>query len=73
MHFLAPFCKGGGGGGVEPPTNFSKRSGLEKTLIFRGGLVKRKGVTFLRGGVGGEAQFYVKNKIKSEIFNDKKY
>ena len=41
--------------------------GVDRTLIFREGLVGKK-VTFLRGS----CNFYVKNKLKSIIFNDKK-
>ena len=36
-------------------------------LIFRGGSVGKRGVTFLKGG----CNFYIKNKLRSEIFNDK--
>ena len=49
-----------------------KERGLDRALIFRGGLVRKRGVTFLRGE-GGSCNFYVKNKLKSEIFNGKKY
>ena len=56
-----------GGGGVEPPTKFSKR-GLDRTSTFRGGLLGQRGVTFFRGG----CNFHQKNKLKSEIFYDKK-
>ena len=60
-----PFCVGGWGKGVEPPTNqiFKKGGGVDRTSSFR------EGVTFFRGG--GVAIFTPK-KIKSEIFNDKK-
>ena len=37
-------------GELEPPTKFWKRGELDRTLIFRGGLVRMRGVTFLRGG-----------------------
>ena len=73
------------GGVVEPPTKFSKRGGgCDRTSTFRGELQEKRGVTFFRvggggrgggvgGGGGGESlQFLRKNKIKSEIFNDKK-
>ena len=59
-------------GGVEPPTKFSKRGALTgPPSTFRGGLgvAGKKGVTFFRGGV----QFFNKNKLKSEKFNDKKF
>ena len=63
------FCYGGGGGGVELPTKFSKGGeGLGKTSIFRGTLLGKNGVTFYRGG----CNFYMKDKLKSEIFNGKK-
>ena len=51
---------------VEPRTNFSK------------GVVGKEGFTFFCGGgertVGGSGaiNFHIKNKLKSEIFNDKK-
>ena len=35
-------------GGVEPPTKFSKRGGLDRTSTFRGGCWE--GETFFRGG-----------------------
>ena len=38
---------------VEPPTKF------DRILIFRGELVGKRGVTFLRGGL----QFLMKNKL----------
>ena len=49
------------GVGVQPPTKFSK-GGLDRISIFR------RGLTFFRGG----CSFYIKNKLKFEIFNDKK-
>ena len=47
----SPFLQGAGGegGGVEPPTKFSKRGGLDRTSTFRGGLLRKRGVTFSRG------------------------
>ena len=50
------------GGGAEPPITFSKRVGALE------GVSGKEGVTFFRGG----CSFYVKNKLKSKIFNDKK-
>ena len=44
--------------------NFQKL-GVDRTLIFRGGLVGKRGVTF-----SGEGR--CKDELKSEIFNDKK-
>ena len=44
-----------------PPPNFER------------GLLEKRVVTFFGGmGRGGGSQFYKKNKLKSEIFNDKK-
>ena len=60
--------------GVEPLTEFSKM-GVEDLTgpQFLEGVVWKEGVTFFRGGRGGELQFLQKKKkIKSEIFNDKK-
>ena len=57
-------------GGVKPPTKFSKR-GLDSVSIFRGALLGRRGVTSFKRG-RGDYSFHVKNKLKSEIFNDKK-
>ena len=45
-----------------------KKGGLDRTSTLRRGLLKKRGVTFFRGG----CNFYKKNKLKSEIFNDKK-
>ena len=39
----------GRGGGVEPPTKFSKRGGLDKTSTFGGGCWGREG-DFFQGG-----------------------
>ena len=58
MHSL-PFLHGRGGGGA---------GGRDRTLIFRGSLWKREGVTFS----GWACNFYMKDKLKSEICNDKK-
>ena len=51
-----------------PPTKFSKRGGLDRTSTVRGGLLGKMEMTFFRGS----CNFYVKNKLKSEIFNNKK-
>ena len=45
------------------------------TSTFRGRLVGKREVTFSvgRGGEGkGSCNLYIKDKLKSEIFNDKK-
>ena len=46
-------------GGVEPPTQFSKRGGLtgDRTSTFRGGLLGKRGVTFFRERGRGVAIF----------------
>ena len=53
--------------GVLPPTKFSKREGLTRHQLLDGGCWERWG-DFFQGG----CNFYIKNKLKSEIFNDKK-
>ena len=56
-------------GGGEHPTRFSKKGeGLDRISIFRGVLLGKRRVTLFRGG----CSFYIENKLKSEIFNDKK-
>ena len=59
------FLRRGGGLSLQP--NFQKGV-LDKTSTFRGGLLGKTGVTFFRGG----CNFHRKNKLKSEIFNNKK-
>ena len=58
-----------GGKGVEPPTKFSKNGGgpLTGSQVYKGGCWERGGDFF-----HGDCSFYIKNKLKSEIFNDKK-
>ena len=54
-----PFSRGGGGGGeFEPPTRFSKRGGLTGSQFLKVGCLEREGD--------------LKNKLKSELFNNKK-
>ena len=48
--------------------NFQKERGLDRTSTFREKLVWRGGWLFSGWG----CNFYVKDKLKSEIFNDKK-
>ena len=60
-------ARGGGVGGAEPPTKFSKRGGLTGSQFLKGSCWER-GVTFFIGG----CSFYMKNKLESEIFNNKK-
>ena len=73
------------GGGVEPPTKFSKKGGLDMTLLLEG-VAGKEGGDFIQVG-GGGVQFSHKNKskyqnligglefshkkIKCKIFNDK--
>ena len=68
MHSVhPPLSAEGGGGGLSLQPNFQKGV-LDKTSTFRGGLLGKTGVTFFRGG----CNFHRKNKLKSEIFNNKK-
>ena len=60
-----PFCRRG----VEPPTKFSKREGLTGPQLLEVGCWERGG-DFFQGG--GGCSFHIKNKLKSEIFKDKK-
>ena len=64
----------GGGLGVGRASNQILKSwGLDRTSTFRGGLMGKKGkkgVTFFGGGGGGVQLLH--NKLKSEIFDDKK-
>ena len=61
VHPSSSRCRGGGGGGVELPAKFSKRGILTGPQLLEGG-------DFFQGG----CNFHIKNKLKSEIFNDKK-
>ena len=45
-----------------------KKRGLGKTSTFREELLGKRGLAFFRG----DCNFHIKNKLKSEIFNDKK-
>ena len=48
---------------------FKGGGGLDRISTFKGGLLGKKRITFFKGGRG--VTFHVKNKLKSEIFNDK--
>ena len=66
------------GGRVEHPTKFSKRGGggLTGPQLLEGGCWERGGDFFQgrgRGGGRGGCNFQMKNKLKSEIFNEKKF
>ena len=65
---LPPFCRGGVGGGerVDPSTTFSKMEGLTRPQLLEGGCWERGGGLF-----SGGCNFHIKNRLKSEIFNDK--
>ena len=58
------------GDGVEPPTKFWKREPLTGSHFLEG-VVGKEGWTFSREG--GFCSFYIKNKLKPKIFNDKKF
>ena len=62
-HPPPPFCWGE----IETPTKFSKSGGLTGCQFLEGGCWEKAGY-FFQGG----CSFYIKNKLKSEIFNDKK-
>ena len=57
----------GGGGWLSLQPNFQKGGGLDRTFTFRRGLLGKRGVTFFRG----DCNCHIKNKLKSEISNDK--
>ena len=66
-HSVHPPCLSEGGGGGEPPTKFSKRGGLTEPQLLERDSWERED-DFVHGG----CDFHIKNKLKSEIFNDKK-
>ena len=52
--------------------NFQKDrggGGLDRISIFWGGVLGKRKMTFF----GGACSFYIKNRLKSEIFNDKNW
>ena len=56
-------------GGVEPPIKFSKKGGGGLTgYQLLEGVAGKEGVIFFKWG----CSFFIKNKLKFEIFNDKK-
>ena len=67
VHPSPPFLLGEWGGVWACYETF-KKGWLDRTTIFRGGLLGKRGVTFFQGG----CIFSIKNKLKSEIFNYKK-
>ena len=86
FHFMvcaSPHLCCGGGWVLTSNQSFKKAWGrLGRTSTFRGGLlVKRGGGDFIQGGGralggggggGGGCNLHIKNKLKSEIVNDKK-
>ena len=63
-HTHTPFLLGEG---VEPPAKFSKGGGLTGYQFLEGGSWQVEDDFFQ-----GDCSFYIKNILKSEIFNDKK-
>ena len=61
--FFLGWMGGGGGGELNLLPNFQKR-GLDTTLIFKGGLVRKRWWPFWGGG---GYNFYIKNNLRSEI------
>ena len=61
---LPPFCRGK----LSLQPNFEKGGGINRTSTFRGGVARKEGGDFFQGG----CSCHIKNKLKSEIFNDKK-
>ena len=60
MHSVhPPFCRTGGG--VAPPTKFSKKEGLERPQLLEGGCWEKGGNFFLGEG-GGGCNFRIKNE-----------
>ena len=57
--------------GVDSPTTFSKRGDLEGSQFLEEVAGKERG-DYFHGGWGEGGSFYIKNKLKSAIFNDKK-
>ena len=62
-----PFCRGGWAS-----NQVFKKRGRDRTSTFRGGLLGKRGWLFTQGGRGEVCNFHIKNKLKFEIFNDKK-
>ena len=65
LHHMHPLSDGG----LNLLPNFLKR-GPDRITIFRGRLLEKRGDFFSAGKRG--CIFYIKNKLKSEILNDKK-
>ena len=67
VHPPPPFLLGGRGRGFSLRPIFQK-GGLDRISIFRVGLLGRRRTTLFRES----CSFYIKNKLKSQIFNNKK-
>ena len=61
----SPFCRGGGRGWDS--NQVFKKGGLTGPQLLEG-VAGKEGGDFFQGG----CNFHIKNKLKSEIFNDKK-
>ena len=57
------------GAGVAPPTKFPKKRGAGG--VVTGSQFLERGCWEREGDFQGGCSFYIKNKLKSEIFNDK--
>ena len=57
-------------GEAEPPTKLSKRKGLTGRKFLERSVARKEEGDFFFMGVGGRCNFYIRNKLKSEIFND---
>ena len=68
MHLPHSAMGVGGGGGVEPPTKFSKSGGLTGPQPLEM-ICWERGSDFFQGE---GCNFYIRNKSKSKIFNVKK-
>ena len=67
MHPSPLSVGGGGGGGVEPQTKFPKKMGLTEPHLLEVVAEKERSDFFQNSW----CNFHIKNKLKSEIFNDK--
>ena len=63
IHSVHPPLSAGGGGGGGRGGGVGKEPNLEREVAVK------EGVIFFQGG----CSFFIKNKLKSEIFNDKKF
>ena len=68
--YLLTYCAPPFSWGIESPNKFSK-SGPDRVSILRGRLLE-KNVWLFWGGEGRDCSCYVKSKLDSEIWNNKK-